>query len=316
MIPGMATPRPCSPTRAGLAVAVAALAAGLAAASPAGPLDRTIKVGIDRHYLLVVPENVDPKAPLPLVFVFHGAGNSGAILQKGCGITELAQRKGFIAAFPDGVDKRWNGGVSDPESLASARSDDVAFVSAMIDQIDSERRVDRRRIFATGSSNGSIFCYTLACRLADRIAAIAPISGLLGEAVAAHYHPSGPVSVISFNGTDDPLVHFAGEPRGGKGLLSVNDTVSFWVRNNQCDTTATITKDPPSPLDDGLTIIRIAYQGGTGHSAVEAFVIGHGGHTWPGNHTDPTWAKTAGKTAMSISANELMWDFFEKHPKA
>ena len=294
---------------------MAALAAGLAAISRAGPLDRTIKVGIERQYLLVVPENADPKAPLPLVFVFHGAGNSGALLLKDSGIAELARRKGFIAAFPDGIDKRWNGGVHDPESLASARSDDVAFVSAMIDQIDSEHRVDRRRVFATGSSNGSIFCYTLACRLADRIAAIAPISGLLGEAVAARYHPAGPVSVISFNGTDDPLVHFAGEPRGGKGLLSVNDTVSFWVRNDQCDPTAAITKDPPSPLDDGLTIIRIAYHGGTGGSAVEAFVIGHGGHTWPGNHTDPTWAKTAGKTAMSISANELMWDFFEKHPK-
>jgi polyhydroxybutyrate depolymerase len=312
----MASPRPSSPVRVGLTIAVAALAAGLAAASRAGPLDRTIKVGVERHYLLVVPEKGDPKAPLPLVFVFHGSGNTGAIMQKGCGITELAGQKGFIAAFPDGIDKRWNGGVGDPESLASARSDDVAFVSAMIDRIDSEHRVDRRRIFATGSSNGAIFCYTLACRLSDRIAAIAPISGLLGEAVAAHHHPSGPVSVISFNGTDDPLLPFTGEPQGGKGLLSVNDTVSFWVRNDQCDTTATITKDPPSPLDDGLTIIRIAYQGGTANSAVEAFVIGHGGHTWPGSHTDPTWAKTAGKTAMSISANELMWDFFEKHPKA
>jgi polyhydroxybutyrate depolymerase len=311
----MASPRLSGPIRAGSTLALAALAAGLAAASPAGPMDRTIKVGVERHYLLVVPEKVDPKAPLPLVFAFHGSGNSGALMQKGLGITELALRKGFIAAFPDGIDNRWNGGVSDPESLASARSDDVAFVSAMIDQIDSEHRVDRRRVFATGSSNGAIFCYTLACRLSERIAAIAPVSGLLGEAVAARYHPAGPVSVISFNGTDDPLLHFTGEPRGGKGLLSVNDTVSFWVRNDQCDPTATVTRDPPSPLDDGLTIIRIAYQGGTGRSAVEAFVIGHGGHTWPGNHTDPTWAKTAGKTAMSISANELMWDFFLKHPK-
>jgi polyhydroxybutyrate depolymerase len=294
---------------------MAALAAGLAAAAQAGPLDRTITVGVERHYLLVVPEKGDPKAPLPLVFVFHGAGNTGANMQKDIGITELARLKGFIAAFPDGIDKRWNGGRSDPESLASARSDDVAFVSAMIDQIDSEHRVDRRRVFATGSSNGGIFCYTLACRLSDRIAAIAPVSGLLGEAVAARHHPSGPVSVISFNGTDDPLLRFTGEPGGGKGLLSVNDSVSFWVQNDQCDSAAAVTTYPPSPLDDGLTIIRMAYQGGTGHSAVEAFIIGHGGHTWPGNHTDPTWAKTAGKTAMSISANELMWEFFEKHPK-
>jgi polyhydroxybutyrate depolymerase len=311
----MAPPRPPSPLRVGLILAAAILTVGFAAASPAGPLDRTIKVGVERHYLLVIPEGGDPKTPLPLVFVFHGFGNTGDVMQKNSGISELAGRKGFMAAFPDGIDKRWNGGVSDPESFASARSDDVAFVSAMIDQIDSEHKVDRRRVFAAGSSNGAIFCYTLACRLSDRIAAIAPISGLLGESVAARFHPSNPVSVISFNGTDDPLVHFAGEPQGGRGLLSVNDTVSFWVGNDRCDTTPTVTHDPPSPLDDGLSIIRIGYEGGTGHSAVEAFVIGHGGHTWPGNRTDPTWAKTAGKTAMSISANELMWDFFEKHPK-
>ncbi len=311
----MASLRPPRTSRAGLALAVAALAAGLGATSRAGPLDRTIKVGIERHFLLVVPGKSGPKAPLPLVFVFHGAGNTGAIMQKDSGIAELAGREGFIAAFPDGIDKRWNGGASDPQSLASAQSDDVAFVSAMIDMIDSEHPVDRRRVFAAGSSNGGIFCYTLACRLADRIAAIAPISGLLGEAVAARYHPSGPVSVISFNGTDDPLVPFAGEPRGGRGLLSVNDTVSFWVRSDRCAAAPTVTRDPPSPLDDGLTIIRMDYEGGTSHAAVEAFIIGHGGHTWPGNHTDPTWAKTAGKTAMSISANELMWGFFERHPK-
>jgi polyhydroxybutyrate depolymerase len=311
----MAPPRPHGPIRLRLIAASAVLAAGFSAASSAGPLDRTIKVGVERHYLLVIPEGGDPKAPLPLVFVFHGFGNTAAVMQKNSGIAELAGRKGFIAAFPDGIDKRWNGGLSDPESLASARSDDVDFVSAMIDRIDSEHRVDRRRVFAAGSSNGAIFCYTLACRLSDRIAAIAPISGLLGESVAARHHPSGPVSVISFNGTDDPLVHFAGEPRGGRGLLSVNDTVSFWVGNDWCDTTPTVTKYPPSPLDDGLSIVRISYEGGVGHSAVEAFVIGHGGHTWPGNRTDPTWAKTAGKTAMSISANELMWAFFERHPK-
>ena len=48
---------------------------------------------------------------------------------------------------------------------------------------------------------------------------------------------------------------------------------------------------------------------------VSAFIIEHGGPTWPGVPTDPVWAKTAGKTAMSINATELMWDFFEKHPK-
>jgi polyhydroxybutyrate depolymerase len=288
----------------------------VATVSRAGPLDRTVVVGVERHYLLVIPEKSDPKVPMPLVFVFHGAGNTSTNMQQEIGITELARKKGFIAAFPDGIGKRWNGGVSDPDSLDSARSDDVAFVSAMIDRIGAEQRVDLRRVYATGSSNGAIFCYTLACRLSDRIAAIAPISGLLGEGVSSRFHPAQPLSLISFNGTDDPLLHFGGESRGGGGgLMSVNDSVAFWVRKDQCDPAPVVTQYPQSALDDGVTVIRIAYHGGTNGTAVEAFIIAHGGHTWPGHHTDPTWAKTAGKTAMSISANELMWAFFLEHPK-
>jgi polyhydroxybutyrate depolymerase len=309
----MALPRPTG-AFAGWMIALLA-ATGVATVSRAGPLDRTVVVGVERHYLLVIPDKSDPKAAMPLVFVFHGAGNTSTNMQQEIGITELARKKGFIAAFPDGIEKRWNGGASDPDSLASARSDDVAFVSAMIDRIDSEQRVDMRRVFATGSSNGAIFCYTLACRLSDRIAAIAPISGLLSESVSSRFHPANPVSLISFNGTDDPLLHFAGEPRDGRGLMSVNDSVAFWVRKDRCDPTPVVTQDPQSALDDGVTVIRIAYHGGSAGSAVEAFVIAHGGHTWPGHHTDPTWAKTAGKTAMSISANELMWEFFLQHPK-
>jgi polyhydroxybutyrate depolymerase len=82
-----------------------------------------------------------------------------------------------------------------------------------------------------------------------------------------------------------------------------------------CETTPTQTIDKPSPLDEGLSIIRLFYARGQSGSEVSVFIIGHGGHTWPGVHTDPTWAKTAGKTAMSINATELMWDFFERHPK-
>jgi len=283
--------------------------------APAAPLSCTVTVGVERHYLLVVPGSYDGRTPVPLVFVFHGAGNTSADLQKNIGLSELAEEKGFIAAFPDGIGKRWNGGISPPDSFASARSDDVRFVAAMIDQLSVRYRIDLKRVYATGSSNGAVFCYTLACRLPDRIAAIAPVSGLLAQACAEDHPPAGAVSVIAFNGTDDPLLPYDGVRRPGGGLLSVTDTIAFWATANQCDPKPTVTRDPPSPLDSGLVICRIDFHDGARHSAVESFVIVHGGHTWPGHRSDPTWAKTAGRTAMSISANALMWDFFLRHPK-
>jgi len=285
-------------------------------APPRLPLPRSLVVGgVERHYLLVVPDSYDGAAAVPLLFVFHGKGGDGAAIEKSCGLAELAGRRNFIAVFPDGLGRVWNGGRTMPESLESAKSDDVDFVSGMIDQLEAGYRIDRKRIFASGSSNGAIFCHTLAARLSSRIAAIGPVSGSLGESIPGHYRAPSPVSVISFNGTDDHLVPYAGTSGSDHAVLSVPDTIAYWVKADGCSPNPVVTTDPQSPLDDGTTVVRLRYGNGAAGSEVQAFIIGHGGHTWPGNRTDPEWAKTAGKTAMSISATDLMWAFFEGHPK-
>ncbi len=288
----------------------------VASVGSSAPLSRTLLVGgVQRHFLLLVPSIYDGSTAVPVVFVFHGKGNDGALEERNTGFTELAEKRDFIAVYPDGLEHEWNGGRKSAISRESSKSDDVAFVSAMIDELALHYRVDPKRIYATGSSNGAIFCHTLAARLSERIAAIGPVAGSLGESIPKHFHPKTPVSVILFNGTDDRLVPYAGHPYFGEGVLSTPDTIAFWVAVNGCVATPTVTTDKPSPLDDGLTIIRLFYSRDKSNCEVSAFIIGHGGHTWPGEHTDPTWARTAGKTAMSINATELMWDFFERHPK-
>jgi poly(3-hydroxybutyrate) depolymerase len=122
--------------------------------------------------------------------------------------------------------------------------------------------------------------------------------------------------VISFNGTDDPLHPFGGYSDPVEGLLSVPDTIAYWVRANGCDPNAKIEAFPQSAIDDGTSVKRLTYLRGSKNAEVVAYIVVHGGHTWPGNHTDPTWAKTAGKTAMSVKAQEAILDFFENHPKS
>jgi polyhydroxybutyrate depolymerase len=280
------------------------------------PLSRTINVGgVERHYLVAVSPVYDGRVSVPIIFVFHGKGNDGALEERISGFTELAGKENFIAVYPDGLDHVWNGGRKSLPTEESGKSDDVAFVSAMIDELGSHYRIDPKRIYAAGESNGAIFCHTLAARLSERIAAIGSVSGNVGEFIPEHFHPKSPVSVISFNGTDDHLMPFKGYLNHGQGVLSTPDSVAFWVAVDGCATLPITTTDKPSPLDDGLTITRLFYAKDRSSCEVSAFIIEHGGHTWPGAHTDPTWAKTAGKTAMSINATELMWDFFEKHPK-
>jgi polyhydroxybutyrate depolymerase len=271
--------------------------------------------GIQRHYLVVVPPVYDGSLAVPLVFIFHGKGNDGALEERITGFTTLAEKKGFIAVYPDGLDHVWDGRRESPLSRESGKSDDVAFVSAMIDELESRYKVDPKRIYATGSSNGAVFCHALAARLSERIAAIGSVSGSVGESIPHYFHPKSPVSVIFFNGTDDHLMPYLGIPHNGNGILSIPNAIAFWVAVDSCATPPIMTTDKPSPLDDGLTIMRLFYAKDKSICEVSAFIIEHGGHTWPGVHTDPVWAKTAGKTAMSINATELMWEFFAKHPK-
>jgi len=66
---------------------------------------------------------------------------------------------------------------------------------------------DERRVFVTGYSNGAFLASKLACVDADRIAAIAPVSGLRDPADCA---PKRPVPAVTFHGTGDEWVAFTG----------------------------------------------------------------------------------------------------------
>ena len=271
--------------------------------------------GVERNYIYVVPPRYDGKSAISLVLIFHGAGNDGALLEQTLGFTELQREKMFLAVYPNGIDKAWNGGRTAPTSEASKKSDDVGFIAALIDVLERKFNIDPKRIFATGSSNGAMFCNTLAVRLSNRIAAIGPVNGNLSPTITAKYKPQFPVSIISFNGTADPFVQFAGDPEPGRELFSTPDTIAYWVKMNGCDPSPLVTIIPKAVPDDGTAVKRFDFEGGRNSSEVVAYIIAQGGHTWPGYHTDPSWAKVAGKTAMSVNATRAVIEFFEKHAK-
>ena len=121
------------------------------------------------------------------------------------------------------------------------------------------------------------------------------------------------MSVIHFHGTDDEHAPF----KGGKGkgpsgtdFYSVDHSIQAWVKANDCDRQPVV-KKLPDTTQDGTTITRKTYRGGKDGSEVVLVVIGGGGHTWPGQ--EPR-LKTLGKSTRNISANDLMWEFFAKHP--
>jgi polyhydroxybutyrate depolymerase len=48
------------------------------------------------------------------------------------------------------------------------------------------------------------------------------------------------------------------------------------------------------------------------HGDVEAYVVKHNGHAWPGG-TKPRGL--ADEPAKEFSANEVIWEFFSRHPR-
>ena len=155
-------------------------------------------------------------------------------------------------------------------------------------------------------------CYRLAAELADRIAAIAPVSGTMAQ---AEIHPQRPVPIMHFHGSHDLWVPLSGR-RGAEILpmfrcYSVDHTIAQWVQANRCESTPQIV-DLPNDDNDAVTVSRATYAAQDSGAPVILYTIQGGGHTWPG--IDPPLGFLLGRTTHDISANDLIWEFFQKHP--
>jgi len=289
------------------------LSALFAAPLPPGDHARKIRVdGRDRTFLVHVPPQYKPEQPTPVVLVLHGARTNAAITVAFTGLNLKSDEAGFIAVYPNGTGDDpllfWNAGQHTPRILQE-NPDDVKFIRLLLDDLGGVLNVDRHRVYATGMSNGGMMCYRLAAELSDRIAAIAPVGGTMAIAEA---RPQRPVPVLQFHGTADSFVKYNGQNSGAlRPLKSVNDTVEYWRRVNGCPASPTVTTLPDRDASDGTTVRRTEYAPGRNGAQVILYTVDQGGHTWPGQK--PLLA-ALGRSTFDISANDVMWEFFQKNP--
>ena len=285
-----------------------------AGTDPLGPGDhtRTLMMGEQkRTYLVHVPKDYDPKKPTPVVLALHGAAMNGPMMVWFSGLNTTADKSGFIVVYPSGTGTgpfltRNAGGFKG--KMAEGKADDVAFIGKLLDDLSTVVKVDEKRVNACGMSNGGMMCYRLAAELSNRIAAVAPVAGTIA---IEESKPKRPVPVIHFHGTKDTFIPFEtakGKTPAFMKLKSVEDSIQTWVKLNGCNDKPKA--DVLSKDGDEMKAIRKTYSGGKDGSEVVLIVIEDGGHTWPGM-TPP--AGFMGKSAKNISANDLMWEFFQKH---
>jgi polyhydroxybutyrate depolymerase len=269
--------------------------------------------GHTRTYHVLVPDGYDPSTPTPLVLALHGGGGEGSKVDRSTRgqFSREADRKDWLVVFPEGVDKGWNEG---RESTVTPRKDvdDVAFLTALIDEVAKDYNVDTNRVYATGISNGGFMSIVLALKASDRVAAVAPVTASIAK-VHEHSTPSRPVPILFMNGTEDPLVPYAGgqvtvfgKERGE--VLSTERSVQLFAEYNGCTGEQAPAKLPNwAPLDGTRVLVRRA----AGCTAdVVLYEIQGGGHTWPaGQQYLPK--SLVGRVSRDILAVRHIFDFFD-----
>jgi len=227
----------------------------------------------------------------PLVLAFHGYGGGFWDLEYAGGLSDAADANGFVVAYPQGIGE---GPTWDLEG-----DTDIAFVGALIDDLVASQCVDSTRVFATGFSMGGGMTNVLACRLADRFAAVAPVAANHGETWGEPCAPSQPVPVVAFHGTLDTFLPYEGgeSPFPDRPVTGVEEWMAEWAAADGCAAGPTVTS--VSAEVDSLVWQDCA-------APVALYRVLGGGHTWPGGVNDPSF----GVTTDDISATELMWAFF------
>jgi polyhydroxybutyrate depolymerase len=265
--------------------------------------------GRTRTYTVHVPTKTT--TPTSLVIVLHGGGGSDDNAARMTGMSAKADKEGFVVVYPNGSGRlgdkllTWNAGNCCGYAL-DQKIDDVKFISALIDQMITTHKIDPKRVYVTGISNGGMMSYRVACELAGRVAAIAPVAGALN----VDCKPTKPVSVMAFHGTDDQSVLYEGgvpkkqtDPHD-RTDKSVGYAISFWVKQNGCNVT-------PQKTEKG-NIVTEKYGGCKDNTAVELISIKGGGHAWPGGVGGTFIADAPTK---EISATDVMWEFFLSPPR-
>lgn len=129
--------------------------------------------GETRHYRLVVPRTL-PK-PAPIVFAFHGMGDSAAAMANYSRLDQLAARNGFILVYPAARKAMWSTINVNADNIQD--NVDVRSFDQLLTHLAKRYEVDRDRVYVIGMSNGAEFVQLLATARSNDIAAIVAHSG-------------------------------------------------------------------------------------------------------------------------------------------
>jgi len=290
--------------------------------------------GVERKALLYLPLASKLASEVALVVDSHAWGSTNWLERDMTGMSKVASREGFIVVYPQGYDLAdpiddlpfganyaWNAGGCCPKASSPTRNDVlfirelVAYVkTAVWSESKSTIKIDDKRVYAMGMSNGGFFTNRLGCEARDLFAAIAPVSGMIVNNSSPRWisdayncpAPEAPLPVLYFHGTGDVIV-----PYGGSKILGfppVTEYMAMRLRLNGID-----------EADAGIVSYNHGTVTCTSHGSPSTNTtfcsIEGAGHSWPGSKWIPFCSPIAGpfKCTHDIDATEQIWAFFKNH---
>ena len=252
--------------------------------------------GLNREYVLHVPDLYSGDDSVPLVFSLHGGSGTATGQRYLSEMDQVADSAGFIVAYPQGSFVNgysyWNSMIATEGSKGTA--DDVGFISILIDEISSNYNIDLSKVYACGFSNGGDMAISLACYLSGKISAVAPVSGLMSQESDSLCEPNETTSLLIINGTAD-------NDRPYNGIndyyLSVDNTLEYWSNYHSAD--SVVIEDFVDRNNNAIELYTYLNQSGL--SFLQHYKIIGGGHYW-----------------FDLSVNDenldqIIWRFFKKH---
>lgn len=248
--------------------------------------------GINREYVLYIPDSYEGTSSVPLLMNFHGFGGSASEYMIGADMLSVADADTFILVYPQGSclngSPHWNPCSSGGDNKSDA--DDFGFVEAMVNEISSQYNIDRERIYAAGYSNGGMMAYGLANFKSNLIAAVASVSGAMLDCGGT---PNHPMPVLHLHGTSDGVIPY----NESSAYSSAQNVLDYWINFNNTVTTPTVSTDS----NGGMTIEHYVYEEGDNSVSVEHFKYLGGEHVW------------FNTTYQGQTTAELIWNFVSKY---